>query len=161
MTRWVVAAGCALLLGAGARGSGERAYPRVIMFHGANLQRPIYMTDPEENRAFFASLVPRPHSEALPPADSTQIQMAVFWDLQWSDYAADSARLATLLPSHAEQIGQLYRAPKLSELRVGLRPSPVAAFVGGATLSRAYSLTAATVEILARHKLVAPGSWSR
>ena len=105
------------------------AAPEIIIFHGDPLEKPIVVASWTENHYLLLSNVPQ---EPVPPgrasiAERPVIKLALFWGSEWRAYAQSPARLATLSPARANQMGEYLPAVPgfRAMIRVGSIAGPV------------------------------------
>lgn len=77
------------------------AWPRLIMFYGGVLERPVYLTDHAEVMRFMDAVLTSTATARDMVANRPHFEVALYWhNPTWEPYAGDTALLKTLpLPS--------------------------------------------------------------
>ena len=107
-----------LLFGGPAAGTPESlAAPRIIVLHGGSLERPVYLTNWQENLQLMLA-ISEPSQPRRSSVDTTgAIQVAMFWHgPTWEEFARNTERLPGLMQYlDKAQRGAIYLPPSSSE----------------------------------------------
>ena len=96
---WALSAVLPLLLVAPA--PPTQAAPRIIMLYGKGLERPVFLTDWQENLRFMSAIRSRAGATAEELSDRSSFEAALFWDgRRWEWFVGEQA----------EQRGRFYPA---------------------------------------------------
>ena len=98
---------CAFLSGGTSLGA---AGPRLILISGGGLERPIVLSDWQENMSFLQQLTTPQGPEPRQLAARPFLNVSLFWGPQWDEYLRDGRPLSELRPEQANQHGRFYPA---------------------------------------------------
>src|SRR5689334_2520114 len=90
--------------------TSSAAGPRLIMFYGGPLQKPVILADWQENLLFVAAT----HDEAKVTSRALEgrpyIKVAMFWGPEWEHYVEEGRPLDKIRPDQANQHSRFYPA---------------------------------------------------
>ena len=130
--------------------SAYAAAPRVIMFYGGVLSRPIILDDWSENFSFMVTTdkpITMPEKELK---DRLSIEVAFFWGQKWVQYIEEGKPLDQLDPKEAEQHGRYYPETKEGVTAV-IVMDRLPYFLANQTRQR--QISSEGIEILKKHKM--------
>jgi hypothetical protein len=99
-----------LLVGISSGTLAEAAAPRIIMFYGGNLPKPVVLHEWRENMEFMRAISHEAKVTAKYLEVRPYIIVALFWGQEWVRYGKDGDRLNRLRPEQANQHGRFYPA---------------------------------------------------
>lgn len=93
-------------------GVADAAAPRIVIFSGKSLARPVAISDWQAISRVFEQLVPAyahvaPRTEL---AGRPRLRVSMFWGPRWIDYLSEGKRASALRPAQADQFGSFYPA---------------------------------------------------
>ena len=100
------------------------AAPRLILISGPLLERPILIEDWDDNARIMAGINERTVAQSEPLVDRPFFELALFWGLEWVQYANDGRPLAHLKPEQANQHARFYPAVGAAPALVVFRDEP-------------------------------------
>lgn len=124
------------------------AAPRVLLVYGGGLDRPVILSDWEENLEFMTGTSDPTDVRPEELEGRPYLELALFWGPEWTRYVDEGQPLAALQPEQANQHGRFYPAygERGPVLTLGVVPGP-------GTLTRRAEPRAA--EVLLRHGIPA------
>lgn len=93
-------------------GVADAAAPRIVIFSGKSLARPVVISDWQAISRMFEQLVPA-HAPVAPRAKLAgrpRLKVSMFWGPRWIDYLREGKRASALRPGQADQFGTFYPA---------------------------------------------------
>ena len=130
--------------------SAKAAAPKVIMFYGGVLSKPIILNNWSENLSFMIATDKQVSISEKELKDSPSIEVAFFWGPKWVQYIEEGKPLDQLNPKEAEQHGRYYPATKKGE-RAVIVMDRLPSFLENQTEQREISTHG--IEILKKHKV--------
>lgn len=86
------------------------AVPRLLMFTGKPLEKPVVLSDWHEIARFQQAILISPAAAARQMRGRPWLRISLFWGPQWNDYLGRDRPLSALRPRDANGFGRFYPA---------------------------------------------------